>query len=122
MLPTAQLRAVFFCAVAAFLTTVLAAQQYTFRQYGPSDGLTNLGVNCLLQDHTGYLWVGTDNGLFRYDGNTFQPFGHAEGLEDTEIRSMAESPEGVLWVATQNGIARRNGSGFQPVDTGAKGL
>jgi diguanylate cyclase (GGDEF)-like protein len=122
MLPTAQLRAVFLWAVTALLATALSAQQYTFRQYGPSEGLTNLGVNCLLQDHTGYLWVGTDNGLFRYDGNTFQPFGHAEGLEDTEIRSVAESPEGVLWVATQNGIVRRNGSGFQPVDTGAKGL
>jgi len=122
MLPIAHRRAVFLWAIAALLATALSAQQYTFRQYGPSDGLTNLGVNCLLQDHTGYLWVGTDNGLFRYDGNTFQSFGHAEGLEDTEIRSLAESPDGVLWVATQNGIARRNGSGFQPVDTGAKGL
>jgi diguanylate cyclase (GGDEF)-like protein len=121
MLPIAHRRAVFLWAVALF-ATALSAQQYTFRQYGPSDGLTNLGVNCLLQDHTGYLWVGTDNGLFRYDGNTFHPFGHAEGLEDTEIRSLAESPEGVLWVATQNGVARLNGSRFQLVDAGAKGL
>ena len=122
MLPIAYRRAVFLWALAALLATALSAQQYTFRQYGPSDGLTNLGVNCILQDRTGYLWVGTDNGLFRYDGSRFQPFGHAEGLEDTEIRSLAESPEGVLWVATQNGIARRSGSGFQPVDTGVKGL
>jgi len=71
MLPIAHRRAVFLWAIAALLATALSAQQYTFRQYGPSDGLTNLGVNCLLQDHTGYLWVGTDNGLFRYDGNTF---------------------------------------------------
>jgi diguanylate cyclase (GGDEF)-like protein len=104
------------------IATVLPAQQYTFRQYGPSDGLTNLGVNCLLQDHTGYLWVGTDNGLFRYDGNTFQPFGHAEGLPDSEIRSVAESPQGVLWVATQGGVARRAGGKFETVDVGPKGL
>jgi diguanylate cyclase (GGDEF)-like protein len=117
------LRAVVLCLFAALLiSAALPAQQYTFRQYGPSDGLTNLGVNCLLQDHTGYLWVGTDNGLFRYDGSTFQPFGHAEGLEDTEIRALAESPDGILWVATQNGVARRTGSNFQPVDSGAKGL
>jgi diguanylate cyclase (GGDEF)-like protein len=100
----------------------LAAQQYTFRQYGPSDGLTNLGINCLFQDHTGFLWVGTDNGLFRYDGSIFQSFGHAEGLEDTEIRSVTESPEGVLWVATQNGVARRNGRRFEPVNAGVSGL
>jgi len=72
MLLIAYLRAVFLWAVATLLATALPAQQYTFRQYGPSDGLTNLGVNCLLQDHTGYLWVGTDNGLFRYDGSSFR--------------------------------------------------
>lgn len=114
--------AVVWAFVALLFATPLAAQQYTFRQYGPSDGLTNLGVNCLFQDHTGYLWVGTDNGLFRYDGTTFQPFGHAEGLEDTEIRSLAESPDGNLWVATQNGVARRAGGRFIPVDAGVRGL
>jgi diguanylate cyclase (GGDEF)-like protein len=123
MKPVIYLRAasLYACAL-LLLCSALHAQQYTFRQYGPSDGLTNLGVNCLLQDHAGYLWVGTDNGLFRYDGSTFQPFGHAEGLEDTEIRSLAESPEGVLWVATQNGVDRRVGSRFEPVDAGVKGL
>jgi len=100
----------------------LMAQQYTFRQYGPSDGLTNLGINCLFQDHLGFLWVGTDNGLFRYDGSMFQPYGHAEGLEDTEIRAVAESPDGVLWVATQNGVVRRNGVRFEPVNPGVSGL
>jgi diguanylate cyclase (GGDEF)-like protein len=118
-----QTRAFCFSALVLLLfgMTVLA-QQFTFRQYGPSDGLTNLGINCLFQDHTGFLWVGTDNGLFRYDGSMFQPFGHAEGLEDTEIRSVAESPEGVLWVATQNGVARRNGERFDPVNPGVTGL
>src|SRR5271154_5372013 len=114
MKPISHLRLIVLCLFIALLVPAAAtAQQYTFRQYGPSDGLTNLGLNCLLQDHTGYLWVGTDNGLFRYDGSTFQPFGHAEGLEDTEIRSLAESPEGVLWVATQNGIDRRERADFR---------
>jgi len=104
------------------IASVLPAQQYTFRQYGPSDGLTNLGVNCLLQDHIGYLWIGTDNGLFRFDGRNFQLFGHDEGLPHAEIRSLAESPEGILWVATQDGIARRHGANFEPVDAGRKGV
>lgn len=98
------------------------AQERTYRQYGPSDGLANMGINCLFEDHIGYLWVGTDNGLYRYDGSTFQGFGHAEGLEDTEIRSVAEAPNGDLWVATQGGMARRSGAGFQRVDVGVKGL
>ncbi len=111
------------CAAASLLAiSPLSAQRYTYRQYGPSDGLTNLGVNCLIEDHIGYLWVGTDNGLFRYDGETFKPFGHAEGLPNVEIRSLAESPQGVLWVATQDGVARSTGDHFEPVNPGISGV
>jgi diguanylate cyclase (GGDEF)-like protein len=107
---------------ALFLSMELAAQQYAFHQYGPAEGLTNLSVNCLFQDRTGYLWVGTDNGLFRFDGVSFQAFGHAEGLANTEIRGLAESPRGVLWVATQGGVARHLGSRFESVDVGEQGM
>src|SRR6185312_16675439 len=48
------------------------AQQYTFRGYGQSDGLGNLSVSCLVQDHAGYLWVCTENGLYRHDGREFE--------------------------------------------------
>ncbi len=105
-----------------FATLGASAQERTYRQYGPSDGLANMGINCLFEDHIGYLWVGTDNGIYRYDGSTFQAFGHAEGLEDTEIRGVAEAPNGDLWVATQGGVVRRSGGSFQRVDVGAKGL
>jgi diguanylate cyclase (GGDEF)-like protein len=94
------------------------AQRYTFREYGSSDGLSNLSINCLLQDRVGYIWVGTDNGLFRYDGDTFSHFGRAEGLPNTEIRGLAESPDGNLWVATPGGVAREGASGFRAVNTG----
>ena len=83
--------------------------------------MTNLAINCLLQDQTGYIWVGTDNGLFQYDGGRFQDFGHAEGLPNTEILGLAESPEGVLWVVTPSGVARRAGRHFKPVDVGVQG-
>jgi diguanylate cyclase (GGDEF)-like protein len=110
------------CAILALVTTMnLVAQRSTFRQYGSQEGLTNLSVNCLFQDRTGYLWVGTDNGLFRYDGSSFQTFSHAEGLPNSEIRGLAESPEGVLWVATQGGVARSTGSQFKVVDFGVQG-
>jgi ligand-binding sensor domain-containing protein len=98
----------------------LWAQRYTFWQYGAAEGLTNLSVNCLLQDRAGYIWVGTENGLFRYDGDRFQEFGHAEGLPNVEISQLAESPDGVLWVAMESGVARRNGDRFEPVQIGEK--
>ena len=111
------------CGIAWLIAAVaLPAQRYTFRQYGPSDGLTNLGVNCLLQDRTGFLWVGTDNGLFRYDGKSFQAYGHPEGLPNSEIRSLAESLDGSLWAATQDGIARSIRGRFVSVDVGVKGI
>src|SRR5713101_4556614 len=55
------------------------AQSYSFKRYGPDEGLRT-AVNRLFQDRDGFLWVGTSNGLFRYDGDRFQRFGTAEGL------------------------------------------
>ena len=98
-----------------------SAQRQLFHEYGSSDGLSNLNVTCLLQDHTGYLWVGTDNGLFRYDGNAFRGYGHAEGLPNTEILSLAEAPVGTLWIGTNSGVAQASGERFQSVDVGEEG-
>jgi diguanylate cyclase (GGDEF)-like protein len=92
-----------------------------FHQYGAADGLNNLNVTCLLQDQTGYLWVGTDNGLFRYDGNAFRGYGHAEGLPNTEILSLAEAPSGALWIGTNSGVAEASGERFHTIDLGEEG-
>jgi len=92
-----------------------SGQRQLFHEYGSADGLSNLNVKCLLQDHTGFLWVGTDNGLFRYDGSTFRGFGHADGLPNTEILSLAETPAGVLWVGTNSGVAQASGEHFLSV-------
>ncbi len=99
----------------------LLAQRYTFRQYGSAEGLSNLAVNCLAQDAIGYIWVGTDDGLFRYDGSRFQRFGHTEGLPNVEIHGLAVSPEGVLWAATQGGIAQFDGRQFKTEEIGESG-
>jgi len=50
------------------LALPVRAQQYSFRYYGTDEGLTSVAVKALFQDRTGFLWVGTENGLFRYDG------------------------------------------------------
>jgi ligand-binding sensor domain-containing protein len=46
----------------------LRAQHFTFKDYSEVQGLGNLNVRCLLRDQTGFLWVGTEGGIFRYDG------------------------------------------------------
>ena len=72
--------------VALACAPLLQPQRQLFHQYGSSDGLSNLNVRCLLQDRTGYIWVGTDNGLFRYDGGKFLGFGHADGPQQSIFR------------------------------------
>jgi len=72
--------------------------------YGQAEGLTNLSATALAQDTTGFLWVGTQNGLFRYDGARFDMFGTAQGLPTSEIVSVVDSG-GTLLVATTGGVA-----------------
>jgi len=91
----------------------MSAQQYVFKLYGHEQGLTNLAVQCLVQDPAGFLWVGTQNGLFRYDGSQFQGFGLPNGLPSTRIEALHVDLRGNLWVGTRAGLVRWTGSGFR---------
>jgi signal transduction histidine kinase/streptogramin lyase len=107
----------------AFLLTIvfsaiLCGQRYNFKFYGEEEGLQSLAVQIVLQDRAGFLWVGTQNGLYRYDGNRFVGFGKADGLPDAHIESLHESIDGTLWVGTRSGLARRSRDRFEKVDLG----
>ena len=81
-------------------------------------------VQVVLQDRAGFLWAGTQNGLFRYDGSRFTSFGKADGLPAGRIDSLHEAVDGTLWVGTHLGLAMRSGSDlrqgerFEPVAMG----
>jgi len=96
----------------------LYAQRYSFKLYSGSQGLGNLATLCMLQDSTGYLWIGTQHGLYRYDGAHFLTFEMRDGLPSARIESLYETPDHVLWAGTSAGLARRAGSRFQYVDVG----
>jgi signal transduction histidine kinase/ligand-binding sensor domain-containing protein/CheY-like chemotaxis protein len=93
----------------------LLAQRYSFKRYGQEEGLGNLVTRCLLQDRAGFLWVGTQNGLYRYDGWRFRRFDTSDGLPSTRIESLHESADGALWVGTRAGLARRAWDRFQAI-------
>jgi signal transduction histidine kinase/ligand-binding sensor domain-containing protein/CheY-like chemotaxis protein len=99
--------------------SLLYGQRYNFKFYGEQEGLQSLAVQVVLQDRAGFLWVGTQNGLFRYDGNRFAGFGKADGLPDAHIESLHESIDGTLWVGTRFGLARRSQEHFEKVPLGA---
>jgi signal transduction histidine kinase/streptogramin lyase/ActR/RegA family two-component response regulator len=101
--PFARITAIIFL----FSSSIIYGQRYNFKFYGEEEGLRSLAVQVVLQDRAGFLWVGTQNGLFRYDGNRFAGFGKADGLPDAHIESLHESRDGTLWVGTRFGLARR---------------
>src|SRR5271157_1699643 len=88
----------------AFLSWQANAQQYSFRYYGAEDGLSNLAVKVLFQDRTGFLWVGTESGVFRFDGQRFQRNGPAEGLPHEVVLSLGEAPDGSLLAGYRGGL------------------
>jgi signal transduction histidine kinase/ligand-binding sensor domain-containing protein len=107
-------------AVMGLLAAAATAQRYQFRYFGMEDGL-GTAITGLLQDRTGFLWVGTSNGLFRYDGSHFQRYGLEDGLPSVSIRAVHQSPDGALWVATGRGLARLRRDRFELVPTGTGG-
>src|ERR1700722_10028425 len=66
--------------LALAFSAIGACQEYSFRVYGAAEGLQNLVVLSLAQDRVGYIWAGTEGGLYRYDGASFRLMGPAEGL------------------------------------------
>lgn len=88
--------------------TPLQASDYHIRHLTNADGLTNSSVNMLFQDKSGRVWMGTWDGLNRYDGTHIRAFFPAAGdpttLSNNVIREMVEQPDGTLWVATDRGV------------------
>ena len=89
------------------------AQTAFLRQFGPAEGLRAPFIYALLQDRQGYLWLGTGEGLVRYDGARFVAFTKKEGLAEDFVVSLREDPaSGRLWVGHyQGGISVRNAPG-----------
>ncbi|HET6935775.1 MAG TPA: ATP-binding protein [Candidatus Angelobacter sp.] len=92
------------------------AQRYSFKSYSQEQGLSSLAITCMLQDHNGLIWVGTQNGLFWYDGKSFREFGVGEFTQSTTIEALAESSDGTLWIATRRALLRRVGTHVQQIN------
>lgn len=93
----------------------MCGQQYGFRLFGQDEGLLNLTVTAIFQDHQGFLWVGTANGVFRFDGERFTRFATKNGLPAAYVADVKESSDRTLWVLTHGGLARWTGTGFVKV-------
>jgi diguanylate cyclase (GGDEF)-like protein len=84
----------------------LCAQEYSFHTFGNAEGLGNLTVWKIYQDRTGFVWVSTENGVFRYDGERFEAFGPAQGLPLSDQAAFGDAPDGSLLVGGSFGLYR----------------
>ena len=77
----------------------------TWENYTVADGLINDHVNDVLVDSRGIVWVGTNNGLSRFNGNTWESLTtENSGIPGNRVNVIAEDPEGRIWFGTNNGI------------------
>lgn len=76
--------------------------------FSAENGLSQAQINAILQDKYGFLWIGTQDGLNRYDGNKFVHFQHlpfdTTSLSNNYVRSITEDPDHNLWIATDYGL------------------
>ena len=86
-------------------SVVLSAESlYSFQSLTTADGLSNSMVKCMLIDSEGFLWIGTDMGLNRYDGYEVEPMGSLLGTEwqFSSIDELQEDSEGNVWIDCQH--------------------
>lgn len=82
--------------------TALPAQQPIVRTYQRAEGLPHDQIRCWMQDARGFVWVGTADGLCRYDGSRFVRYGPAQGLSGIVVDCLAALDEG-RWVGGMPG-------------------
>jgi signal transduction histidine kinase/ligand-binding sensor domain-containing protein/DNA-binding response OmpR family regulator len=87
-------------------------QSFKFEHIGTREGLSQVDVSSIIQDSRGFMWIGTGNGLNRYDGYKFVNFQHdpdnANSLSNNVINDLAEDRQGNLWIATKGGLNKFN--------------
>lgn len=86
------------------------AQHYSFSD--ASNGLNNLDVDCAARDGEGFLWIGTENGLFRFDGDMHMRMGAAQGMPARMIQDIYIAPDGTMLVGAVGGIYVRQHNGL----------
>src|ERR1017187_4081772 len=110
MLPPSVKRRIHFFVIGLAAALILgqraaAESPFVVDAWNTADGLPQSSVIAITQTRDGYLWLGTLNGLVRFDGNSMTPFNvnNTPGLPDNGIIFLHEDSRTNLWVGTQNG-------------------
>jgi diguanylate cyclase (GGDEF)-like protein len=92
----------------AALDPLRELDQYSVEHFATENGLPQSSVLAMVQTRDGYLWLGTYEGLARFDGLNFTVFNknNTPEMESNGIKALAEDPQGGLWVGTNSGLLR----------------
>lgn len=89
-----------------------ADQGYYFKQISLNEGLTQSTVRCILNDHNGFIWIGTKSGLNRFDRYSLKSYVYKKNdpksIPGNQINFILEDKAGNIWIGTENGLARYN--------------
>jgi len=118
---TVRSKAIVAFAVCLAFSAGMLAQQYAFRAYRQAEGLKNLAINAMTSDRDGFLWLATENGVYRFRGSGFERYGPEQGIAGIDIRDVFADPGGIVWVGTDQGLFHWDGQRFfaataQPID------
>ena len=80
------------------LSCISRSQDYIYKHYDLQDGLPNLTIHAIFQDRDGFLWLGTESGLARYDGNRFKTYTVKDGLPGNEVLGLFQDSKGRIWL------------------------
>jgi ligand-binding sensor domain-containing protein/signal transduction histidine kinase len=84
-----------------------------FTHFTEKEGLSNNLVNAILQDKSGNIWFGTDDGVNKFDGKSFTNYTKTEGLSYNKVMSIVQDYNGNLWLGTYDGgVSKYNGNSF----------
>jgi ligand-binding sensor domain-containing protein/signal transduction histidine kinase len=101
-----------------------AVTQYLIDQWQTGDGLPQNSVQAIAQTADGYIWLGTQEGLVRFDGVRFQVFDtrNTPGLKNHYILALFADSDGTLWIGTSGGGLTRFRDGVFKTFTRSEGL
>lgn len=97
--------------VAGLGVSTLQGQTVGFRHFDHRDGLPQSQVTALLEDRSGFIWVGTMDALARLGPSGFKSYGALQGLKARQVLALLEDSRGSIWVASPDqGVAEIRGN------------
>src|SRR5215475_1563895 len=85
---------------------MMGQQSLSYTRLTVEDGLSNNSVQCVLQDRAGIVWIGTNGGLNRYDGNFLVQYSilSQPALTNSVITALMQDDKGMIWIGTEDGL------------------